>query len=326
MIKKHLKLYHCIILILLIILSLFIGRYKIDLMELLNDGILSRDFTIFFNIRLPRVILVVFSGGALALAGMVFQSIFQNPLISPDVLGVTSGCSLGAAIAIIFMASNPIMIQFMAFTTGIIAVVFSVLLSKNMVGNKILGLVISGIVTQALASAMIMILKYFADPYKELPAIDYWLMGGFHNSNWDNTIYVIPAVILAIVILYLLRWRLKVCTMGDMQATLLGVDVKKIRIITIIISTLLVSVVVSVAGVVSWIGILAPHIVKSYAKDDISKNMILTVLMGGIIMLVADTAARSLTTTEIPISILTSLVGAPFLVYLISRRGDLNKR
>ncbi|MDU2670988.1 MAG: iron ABC transporter permease [Clostridium sp.] len=326
MIKKHLKLYHSIILILIIILSLFIGRYKIDLMELLNDGLLSRDFTIFFNIRLPRVILVVFSGGGLALAGMVFQSIFQNPLISPDVLGVTSGCSLGAALAIIFMAANPLMIQFMAFLTGMIAVVFSVLLSKNMGGNKILGLVISGIVTQALASAMIMILKYFADPYKELPAIDYWLMGGFHNSNWDNIIYVIPPVIISIVILYLLRWRLKVCTMGDVQATLLGVDIKKIRIITILISTLLVSVVVSVAGVVSWIGILAPHIVKSYAKDDISKNMILTVLMGGMIMLVADTAARSLTTTEIPISILTSLVGAPFLVYLISRRGDLNKR
>lgn len=326
MIKKHLKLYHSIILILIIILSLFIGRYKIDLMELLNDGLLSRDFTIFFNIRLPRVILVVFSGGGLALAGMVFQSIFQNPLISPDVLGVTSGCSLGAALAIVFMAANPLMIQFMAFLTGMIAVVFSVLLSKNMGGNKILGLVISGIVTQALASAMIMILKYFADPYKELPAIDYWLMGGFHNSNWDNIIYVIPPVIISIVILYLLRWRLKVCTMGDVQATLLGVDIKKIRIITILISTLLVSVVVSVAGVVSWIGILAPHIVKSYAKDDISKNMILTVLMGGMIMLVADTAARSLTTTEIPISILTSLVGAPFLVYLISRRGDLNKR
>ncbi|MBC5628321.1 iron ABC transporter permease [Clostridium sp. NSJ-6] len=326
MIKKHLKLYHSIILFILIILSLFIGRYKIDLIELLNDGLLSRDFTIFFNIRLPRVILVVFSGGALALAGLVFQSIFQNPLISPDVLGVTSGCSLGAALAIIFMAANPIMMQFMAFSTGMIAVVFSVLLSKNMGGNKILGLVISGIVTQALASAMIMILKYFADPYKELPAIDYWLMGGFHNSNWDNIIYVIPPVIISIVLLYLLRWRLKVCTMGDVQATLLGVDIKKIRIITILISTLLVSVVVSVAGVVSWIGILAPHIVKSYAKDDISQNMILTVLMGGMIMLVGDTAARSLTTTEIPISILTSLVGAPFLVYLISRRGDLNKR
>ena len=236
MIKKHLKLYHSIILILIIILSLFIGRYKIDLMELLNEGLLSRDFTIFFNIRLPRVILVVFSGGGLALAGMVFQSIFQNPLISPDVLGVTSGCSLGAALAIIFMAANPLMIQFMAFLTGMIAVVFSVLLSKNMGGNKILGLVISGIVTQALASAMIMILKYFADPYKELPAIDYWLMGGFHNSNWDNIIYVIPPVIISIVILYLLRWRLKVCTMGDVQATLLGVDIKKIRIITILIS------------------------------------------------------------------------------------------
>ncbi|MBM6860719.1 iron ABC transporter permease [Clostridium saudiense] len=326
MIKKHLNLYHCIILTILIILSLFIGRYKIDLMELLNNGLLSRDFTIFFNIRLPRVILVVFSGGALALAGMVFQSIFQNPLISPDVLGVTSGCSLGAAIAIIFMAANPLMTQLMAFSTGIVAVLFSVFLSKNMATNKVLGLVISGIVTQALASAMIMILKYFADPYKELPAIDYWLMGGFHNSNWDNIIYVIPLVIVSIAILYLLRWRLKVCTMGDIQATLLGVDVKKIRIITILISTLLVSVVVSVAGVVSWIGILAPHIVKSYAKDDISKNMILTVIVGGIIMLVADTAARSLTTTEIPISILTSLVGAPFLVYLISRRGDLNKR
>lgn len=324
MIKRSSILLHVTILIILSILSLCIGRYELSPLEILNTLIGKGDmgeYSLLINIRIPRIILVVISGGALALSGMVFQSMFQNPLISPDVLGVTSGCSLGAALGIVFLSASPILVQSLSFTFGLLAVIFSVLLSKGMRSNRILALVISGIVTGALTSSMIMIIKYFADPYKDLPAIDFWLMGGFYNSSWSNIAYVSVLCLFSTIVIYLFRWRLKVITMGDESAKLLGVNVKLVRLIVILASTLLVSAVVSVAGVISWIGILVPHIVKSYAKDDISKNIPITILAGGIILLLADTLARSITTTEIPISIVTSFVGAPFLVYLLNKKG-----
>jgi len=281
------------------------------------------EFNLIWNIRFPRVILVLVCGGALALSGMVYQSIFQNPIVSPDVLGVSSGASLGAAIAIVFLAASPAMIQIMAFIFGIGAVLFSLILSKNMRSNRVLALIIAGIVTGAISSSFLMIIKYLADPYKELPSIDFWLMGGFYNSSWSNVSYVAVLTAISTIILFLLRWKLKVLTMGDEQAKLLGINVKAIRMIAIFSATLLVSTVVSVAGIISWIGLLAPHIVKFYTKDDISEVMGLTMIIGAIIMIIADTIARSITSTEIPVSILTSLVGAPFLVYILNRKENL---
>jgi iron complex transport system permease protein len=199
----------------------------------------------------------------------------------------------------------------------------SLILSKKMRSNRVLALIVAGIVTGALGSSFLMIIKYLADPYKELPSIDFWLMGGFQNSSWGNVVYVTVLVTIAAIILYLFRWRLKVLTMGDEQAKLLGVNVKLVRIIAIFSATLLVSAVVSTSGIISWIGLLAPHIVKFYAKDDISKIMGLTMIVGSIIMIAADTIARTITSTEIPISILTSLVGAPFLVYILNRKEKL---
>lgn len=325
MIKKYSILPYIFILVILALVSLCIGRYALKISEIFSILFGNRanwqEVNLLVNIRLPRVLLVIFSGAALALSGMVFQSIFQNPLISPDVLGVSSGCSLGAAIGIVFLSASPFMIQGLSFIFGICSVIFSLILSKKMRSNRVLALVISGIVTGALTSSFIMIIKYFADPYKELPAIDFWLMGGFYNSDWKSVINVLILVFISTIILFLLRWKLKVLTMGDDQAKLLGVNVKCIRKIAIFSATLLVSSVVSVAGLISWIGILAPHIVKSFAREDISKIIPLTMAVGAIILLIADTVARSITTTEIPISILTSLFGAPFLVYLLNKKG-----
>lgn len=318
-----------IILILLIITALLIGRYDIKIIDILNTLFDEKadplKFNLIWNVRFSRIILVAISGAALSLSGIVFQSIFQNPIVSADVLGVSSGASLGAAIAIVFLPFSPIIIQIMAFVFGIGAVIFSLLLSKKMRSNKILALIISGIVTGAISSSFLMIIKYLADPYKELPSIDFWLMGGFYNSTWKNVVYVFILTAIASTILFLLRWRLKILTMGDEQARLLGVNVKVIRIIAIFLATLLVSTVVSVAGIISWIGLLAPHIVKFYAKDDISEVMGLTMVIGAIILIIADTIARSLTSVEIPVSILTSLVGAPFLVYILNRKENIIK-
>lgn len=321
---KKITLLNLIILIILSLISLCIGRYNITVLNVIkilfgniNDAI---EYNLIFNIRLPRVILVIISGGALALSGMVFQSIFQNPLISPDVLGVTSGCSFGAAIGIVFMAASNIIIQVLSFIFGLVSVIFSLFLCNSMKNNKILALIISGIVTSSIASSGVMIIKYFADPFKELPTIDFWLMGGFYNSKWSNLSVVMPLVFIATIIIFLFKWRLKVLTMGEDEAKLLGVDVKKLRAVCILAATLLVSSVISVTGIISWIGILAPHIVKSIVKEDITKIIPLTIITGAIIMVIADTLARSLISTEIPISILTSLIGAPFLVYIFNKK------
>ncbi|CAG7840431.1 putative ABC transporter permease protein [Clostridium haemolyticum] len=321
---KKITLLNLSILIILSLISLCIGRYNITVLNVIkilfgniNDAI---EYNLIFNIRLPRVILVIISGGALALSGMVFQSIFQNPLISPDVLGVTSGCSFGAAIGIVFMAASNIIIQVLSFIFGLVSVIFSLFLCSSMKNNKILALIISGIVTSSIASSGVMIIKYFADPFKELPTIDFWLMGGFYNSNWSNLSVVMPLVFIATIIIFLFKWRLKVLTMGEDEAKLLGVDVKKLRAVCILAATLLVSSVISVTGIISWIGILAPHIVKSIVKEDITKIIPLTIITGAIIMVIADTLARSLISTEIPISILTSLIGAPFLVYIFNKK------
>ena len=324
---RYTKIIGSIVLVIVVIISLLIGRYNIKPMEIINTIFYgntdSMEFNLIWNIRFPRVILVLVCGGALALSGMVYQSIFQNPIVSPDVLGVSSGASLGAAIAIVFLAASPAMIQIMAFIFGIGAVLFSLILSKNMRSNRVLALIIAGIVTGAISSSFLMIIKYLADPYKELPSIDFWLMGGFYNSSWSNVSYVAVLTAISTIILFLLRWKLKVLTMGDEQAKLLGINVKAIRMIAIFSATLLVSTVVSVAGIISWIGLLAPHIVKFYTKDDISEVMGLTMIIGAIIMIIADTIARSITSTEIPVSILTSLVGAPFLVYILNRKENL---
>ncbi|AYF54584.1 iron ABC transporter [Clostridium novyi] len=321
---KKITLLNLSILIILSLISLCIGRYNITVLNVIkilfgniNDAI---EYNLIFNIRLPRVILVIISGGALALSGMVFQSIFQNPLISPDVLGVTSGCSFGAAIGIVFMAASNIIIQVLSFIFGLVSVIFSLFLCNSMKNNKILALIISGIVTSSIASSGVMIIKYFADPFKELPTIDFWLMGGFYNSKWSNLSVVMPLVFIATIIIFLFKWRLKVLTMGEDEAKLLGVDVKKLRAACILAATLLVSSVISVTGIISWIGILAPHIVKSIVKEDITKIIPLTIITGAIIMVIADTLARSLISTEIPISILTSLIGAPFLVYIFNKK------
>ncbi|KEI12019.1 iron ABC transporter [Clostridium novyi B str. ATCC 27606] len=321
---KKITLLNLIILIILSLISLCIGRYNITVLNVIkilfgniNDAI---EYNLIFNIRLPRVILVIISGGALALSGMVFQSIFQNPLISPDVLGVTSGCSFGAAIGIVFMAASNIIIQVLSFIFGLVSVIFSLFLCSSMKNNKILALIISGIVTSSISSSGVMIIKYFADPFKELPTIDFWLMGGFYNSKWSNLSVVMPLVFIATIIIFLFKWRLKVLTMGEDEAKLLGVDVKKLRAVCILAATLLVSSVISVTGIISWIGILAPHIVKSIVKEDITKIIPLTIITGAIIMVIADTLARSLISTEIPISILTSLIGAPFLVYIFNKK------
>lgn len=305
--------------------SLSAGRYSISLSEiaavLTNESRNPQHYTLFYQIRLPRVVLVTLCGGALALGGTVFQKLFRNPLASPDVVGVTSGCSLGAVCAIVLFKSTGTSMQFLSFIFGIAAMALVLSFARLVSINKSLGIIISGIVISSLCSSFIMLLKYIADPYKQLASIEFWMMGGFALADWQQIAAVLPTILISSLILYLLRWKLNVISLGYEQALSLGIRVKPIRLICLTAATLLVSSVVSVAGLVNWIGLLAPHVVRLYCDDDMTKSVPLSFITGGILLLVADTASRILTASELPISIITSLVGAPLLLYLAWKRG-----
>lgn len=303
--------------------SVCVGRYAIPLPDvvsiLLGRAPEGTAQALLWNIRLPRVVLVALSGGALALAGMVLQTVFSNPLVSPDVLGVTSGCSVGAVFAMLFLPAFPLVRQVSAFVCGVGAVAFALWLSRFTGRSRVLGMVLAGIVVGGLSDAVLMIFKYCADPMHQLPAIEYWLMGGFQNAVWGDAATVAVLIAPSALLLYLSRFRLKVLSLGDQEALALGVRPQGVRLLAVGASTVLVAAVVSVAGVVSWVGLIAPHLVRLWGGRDVTRSMGSVFFVGGALLLWADLLARSLTSAEIPVSIFTSLVGAVLLAALLIR-------
>lgn len=274
---------------------------------------------VLYKIRLPRIVFVLICGGMLALSGSVLQSVFKNPLVSGDVLGVSSGCSIGAILGIL-MNGNAVLLQVFAFIGGIVAMYLTIQMASSLKGNKTLYLILSGIVISALANAVIMGLKLTADPYQHLPTIEFWLMGGFSSITWSDYLYAVPIMIVAAFLLYKLRYSIFVLSFGDEEAQSLGLNVKKIRISVLLLSTLLISSVVSIAGIVSWISLMAPHIAQMIHKKSFHYGFVSTFLVGSILLLIADDIARCLFTMELPISILTSMMGAVVLWYLLKKR------
>lgn len=308
-------------------LSCCVGRYELSLSDIgrvllgLTDDTMM--VNVFWKIRLSRTFLVAISGGALALAGFVYQSMFQNPLVSPDVLGVSSGCSVGAIVALLFFGGSAVISQLFSFAAGLFVVILSVLLAQVMGGRKLYSLILAGIILGALANAVIMTLKYVADPNRQLAAIEYWLMGSFHTANWGDVFAAGILVFAAFLLLFLLRWQLKLMILGGDEAASLGVRVLPVRLGGILGATVLTAAVVSVAGVVSWIGLIVPHMVRMIFGERFEDNFIQSIFCGSILLMAADMLARSVFTAEIPISILTSFIGAVFLtVFLIMRRKE----
>ena len=315
-----------LILVILILLSCLVGRYRLGLGEIMN--ILSgrpssaMNSAVFYRIRLPRTFLAVISGGALSLAGTVYQSVFKNPMASPDVLGVGSGCSVGAVLAILYGGGSLALLQGLSFFGGLAAVGAALLLTRAIGGGRVYDMILSGIVVGAIANSVIMLLKYVADPNRHLPAIEYWLMGSFNNVGAEDIKSIFPLVLAAGAAIYLMRWRLKILSLGDEEAKSLGMHVGRVRAAALLCATVLVSTVVSVAGSVAWIGLIAPHIVRIFAGDDLYGNLGAAVLMGGILLLLSDILARSLYAAEIPVSILTSFFGAAVLAVFLYKRKN----
>ena len=307
-----------------------IGRYYVapaDVITVLLSRILPLKMqwpknveNVVIVLRLPRVAGAILVGGALALSGAAYQGIFQNPLVSPDILGVTGGASVGAAGAIL-LGLGSWGVQGMAFGAGILAVTLTNLIPK-MVGNRSkMMLVLSGVIVSGIAGSLMGILIYVADPNSELPAITYWQLGSLQKVVPRTVLIAIPVILICTVILLAIRWRINVLSMGDMEAKSLGISTGAFRNTAIVCATLLTASAVCVCGNISWIGLVIPHFSRMLVGPDNEKLLPMSFLMGGIFMLIIDTIARSLTGNEIPLGILTGLIGAPFYFYLLKKQG-----
>ena len=308
----------------LLLFSLCVGRYPLSwsqLMGIITGGADTGAQRIFWYVRLPRALLVLVAGGGLALAGTVLQGIMQNPLISPDIIGVSAGASLGAAVAIVMMGADPKTIQLLAFVGGITATLTAYFLSRA-TGGSIISLVLSGIIINALAQAGVSLLKYIADPLQELPSLEFWLLGGFYSADWKRLLSILPALVLGCAVIIVLRWQVNVLSQGEEEALALGTPVSILRLVLVAAAALLVAAVVSVAGMVGWIGLVAPHIARLLVGNNHKLTLPLSFSAGGSLLLLADTLARTLTRAEIPVSVVTALVGAPFLAYLLWKVGE----
>ncbi|MCQ2553755.1 MAG: iron ABC transporter permease [Clostridia bacterium] len=274
---------------------------------------------IFLNLRLSRVIVGLLGGFALGIAGFVFQTIFHNPLAAPDIIGVSSGASAGAAAGILFLGSS-FAITLCAFGGSLLAILLAIVLSMVDKTNNKNSIVLSGIVVHALAQTVLMFLKIAADPERQLASIEYWIMGSLNGVNLGLARINLVIAIICIIAAFLLHRQIILLSADESEAKMLGVNVNKIRLTCLVITTLMVSSVISMTGLISFIGLIAPHCARLLSKRNDSKTMLLGGIIGALLLCFADILARSLTTAELPVSIFTSLIGAPFLAFLVLRR------
>jgi len=322
----------------LFLVSLFIGRYDVvpehvvlllvaPVLNLLPAGIIhiepvwtAAEANVIYQIRLPRVIAAVLVGAGLSMAGATYQGLFKNPLVSPDILGVSSGAGFGAALAIL-LSWNMAMIQVSAFGFGILAVAITYLLSRLYRTTPTLILVLSGIIVGAFFTALISLTKYVADPYEKLPAITFWLMGSLASVRYSDIVLVVPLFLLATFALLLIRWRINLLAVGDDEARALGIDTKRMAQVIILCSTLITASAVCIAGIIGWVGLIVPHLGRMLVGPDYTRLLPACLLLGACYMLVIDDLARMLTNAEIPLGILTAIIGAPFFAYLLGKRS-----
>jgi iron complex transport system permease protein len=312
-----------IILVAAFVISIGVGKYDISINEIIRI-IMGKEVdamtkNVFYTLRLSRTIMALIAGIGLSVSGSVYQTVFKNPLATPDIIGVSSGANLGAAIAISFLAGGTTTIAISAFLGGIIAVSMALFLTRISKNKSISTFVLAGIVIGSLSQGLIMMIKFFADPERQLAAIEFWSMGSFASITSDKLISILPFFIVGIIGLVLLRWQINILSLSDEEGKSLGVRVGIVRVGVMICATLVVASIVSITGLITFIGLVAPHLARMILKKNDTCTMILSGLIGASLLLIADTLARSLGSSEIPISILTTFIGAPFLAYLMSR-------
>lgn len=316
-----------IVLTVVVVFSFTVGRYSIpagDLLRYLFTGKYTDENLpiLIMQIRLPRILIAVLAGGALSVSGAAYQGLFRNPMVSPDILGVSTGAGFGAALAILF-STGLLGIQLSAFATGLLAVFISLTISKIIAMNhdRILLLVLSGMIVSAMFNALIMLMKYIADSESKLPEITFWLMGSLTNVTMHEIKYILPVILLSLIPLWLNAWKLNILSFGDEEAKALGVDTGQVRLIIIGCASLLTASVVAVTGIIGWIGLIIPHFSRFIAGPDHRWLLPASFLAGAAFLLLVDDISRSVSTLEIPLGVITSLVGAPMFLLVLKMTG-----
>jgi len=275
--------------------------------------------TVLFEVRLPRVFAAVLVGAAIAAAGAAYQTLFRNPLVSPDILGVSTGAGLGAVLGI-FLSLPVVGIQLAAFVVGLATVGLVYAIASVVHGREpILVLVLAGVVVGSLAGAAISLMKILADPYDQLPAIVFWLLGSLSAIRKGEVWSAAPLVVLGLVPLVLLRWRINVLSLGDEEAKALGVEAGRLRLFVVAAATLMTASVVAISGVIGWVGLVIPHIARMAVGPSFDRLLPTAMLLGASYLLLVDTIARTMARIEVPIGILTAIIGAPFFLWLLAK-------
>ena len=312
--------------------SFYIGRYGVDILTTCRI-LLSRIFpieeswdpamtTAVINIRLPRILMACLVGCCLSSAGAAYQGVFQNPMASPDILGASSGAAFGAALAILLGFSTA-GIALISFFVSLLTVALVYLVAQRAQGKRVLNLVLAGMVISSLFNAATSYIKLVADPTNQLPAITYWLMGSLSGMRLDKVVHILPAMLLGLIPLFLLRWKINLLTLGDDEARTMGVHAGHLRLGVVLCASLVTAASISVAGMIGWVGLVIPHLCRKLVGSNFKVLMPASMLAGSAFLLLTDNISRNLIATEIPIGILTAFVGAPFFLYLMLRKEGL---
>lgn len=308
------------------LLCLGIGRVPISPSEvmasILGGNVSPMTRMTIWNLRLPRIILAALAGAGLSVAGCGFQSLFANPLATPDTLGVASGASFGAALGILL--GLPLLgVQATAMMMGLAAIALTWLAGSGK-SRAFSTIVLAGIMMGSLFNALVSLVKFMADEESQLPAITYWLMGGLHNAAFETLLLGAPPILLGIGILYLLRWRMNLLPLSEDEARASGVNIGVLRAVTVVCATLITASCVAMCGQVGWVGLLIPHMCRMKFGSNHLSLIPASISFGAAFMILVDTVARSASAQEIPISILTAVIGAPFFIILMRRSGGWN--
>ncbi|MEQ2457516.1 FecCD family ABC transporter permease [Flavonifractor hominis] len=316
----------------LFLVSFYLGRYGVDvfttcrilLSPLLGEGNwTANEYTAVINVRLPRILLACLVGCCLASAGAAYQGVFQNPMASPDVLGASSGAAFGAALAILLGLGNS-GVTLSAFFWSLVTVAVVYLIGQRAPGERVLNLVLSGMIISSLFTAATSYLKLVADPTNQLPEITYWLMGSLSGTRLRDVLYILPVMALGLVPLFFLRWKLNLLTLGDDEARTMGVNAPRLRLGVVLCATLVTAASISVSGMIGWVGLVVPHLCRKLVGSNFKWLLPCAMLAGAAFLLLVDDISRNLLATEIPIGILTAFTGAPFFLYLMMRKGENN--
>ena len=308
------------------ILCICFGRMKLPVSDVINSicSIFTGEidnlqvYSVVVNLRLPRILMAIIVGAGLTCAGDTFQSLFSNPLATPDILGVTSGTCVGAILAIILSCSI-LETQLIALVFGLVSVFFTLKIAGKNNSGSMVYLVLAGVIASSLFNAIGSLLKYTADPQDKLPEITYWLMGSFTSATYKKLIVGSPLILIGIAIIFLLRWRLNILSLSEDEAKSSGIDIKKTRMLFILASTVITASCVSMCGQVGWIGLLIPHCARMLVGSNNRYVIPISISLGACFMILIDTLSRTISVIELPLSILTAIIGAPVFISLLSK-------